>query len=227
MYKNITFTNLATDFKLENPKPASSYIPSWYKDLESYTQNWGSEFNRPFGTIKKCMPVFDVISLGYIIVSTTDVYVSIKDNMSFYEWNGYKAIEFHPVIQAIGHPSFNGMPYPKWVNPWGIETPKGYSTLFVPPFHRESIFTILPGIVDTDKYNSPVNFPFTLNNPNFTGLIPKGTPIAQAIPFKRDFWKSLTGNEKNIKKAKYINTDLSLNFWNGYKNLFRSEKKYK
>jgi hypothetical protein len=35
----------------------------------------------------------------------------------------------------------------------------------------------------------PVNLPFLLKD-NFEGLIPKGTPIAQIIPIKRDNWNS-------------------------------------
>ena len=52
--------------------------------------------------------------------------------------------------------------------------------------HRESVFTIMDGIVDTDSYNALVNFPFFLNDWSYEGLIPAGTPMAQVIPFKRE-----------------------------------------
>ena len=55
--------------------------------------------------------------------------------------------------------------------------------------HRESLFTILEGIVDTDKYWNPVFFPFVMKDKTWEGRIPKGTPMCQVIPFKRDEWK--------------------------------------
>jgi len=99
--------------------------------------------------------------------------------------------------------------------------------LFVQPFHRESVFTILPGIVDTDKYSPPINFPFVLNDINFTGLIPAGTPIAQVIPFKRDSWNLKFGKEKDILKITSDHTLLRSKFFDGYKTLFRQTKEYK
>jgi hypothetical protein len=99
--------------------------------------------------------------------------------------------------------------------------------MFIQPMHRESVFTILPGIVDTDRYYSPVNFPFTVNDPNFEGLIPKGTPIAQVIPFKRDSWAMQFGREKEIKEQLTINNQLSTKFFDRYKDMFRVKKEFK
>jgi hypothetical protein len=44
-------------------------------------------------------------------------------------------------------------------------------------------------VVDTDKHPIVINFPFVINK-DFSGIIPAGTPIIQAIPFKRDTWDS-------------------------------------
>jgi len=85
----------------------------------------------------------------------------------------------------------------------------------------------MPGIVDTDKYFAPVNFPFVINDPKFEGLIPKGTPIAQVIPFKRDGWKMKIGNKDNIKEMKNIVTKLRNFIFDSYKNQWRVAKDYK
>jgi len=85
----------------------------------------------------------------------------------------------------------------------------------------------LPGIVDTDKYNSPVNFPFILNDIKFTGLIPAGTPIAQVIPFKRDSWKMSFGSEKEIIESTKIDKTLKRKFFDVYRNIFWSSKDFK
>lgn len=225
---NIIFTN-TSDHNLEQPKPASKYVPDWYKNMESYI---GGE-KKPIGdgktgaTIKRCMPVVDAITAGYIITSPADVYVRIKDEEQYFEWSSLGLIQFHPIEQAPEHPARKPHAYPKWINPWAIKTPKGYSTLFVQPMHRESVFTILPGIVDTDTYTAPVNFPMVINDPNFEGLIPQGTPIAQVIPFKREIWQAKVGGEKELLEIKNVNNKLTRKFFDRYKSMFRDSKEYK
>lgn len=224
----ITFTN-TSGVDIEQPQPASKFVPDWYKNMESYI---GKE-KKPNGngntnaTIKRCMPVFDAITAGYIITSPADVYVSIKDGEQFFEWSNLGLISFHIIEQAPEHPNRKPHAYPKWMNPWGIKTPKGYSTLFTQPMHRESVFTILPGVVDTDTYTAPVNFPFVVNDPDFEGLIPKGTPIAQVIPFKREDWQMEIGSEKELKEQFNITQKLQNKFFDRYKSMFWNRKEYK
>lgn len=225
----IIFTNTSGYQELEQPKPAYKLVPEWYKNTTSYIGNT----KQPNGdggtkaTIKRCMPVFDAISAGYIIESPADVWVSIKDDSQYFQWSDFGLISFHPIEQAPEHPLKKPFAYPKWNNPWSIKTPKGYSTLFVQPFHRESLFTILPGVVDTDTYYAPVNFPFVINDPSFEGLIPKGTPIAQIIPFKRDVWNMEVGNEKDFNSQNLITRKLTGRFFDRYKTMFWHRKEYR
>lgn len=224
----IIFTNIS-GADLELPKPSSKLIPDWYKNINSYINNE----RKPAGdgtttaTIKRCMPVFDAITAGYIIESPADIFVSIKNGAQWFEWADFGLISFHPIEQAPEHPDRKQFAYPKWNNPWSITTPKGCSTLFVQPFHRESVFTILPGIVDTDQYTPPVNFPFVINDPSFEGLIPKGTPIAQVIPFKRDSWTMELGNKKHLKAQAKVSKKLQSKFFDRYKSMFWTKKEYK
>lgn len=230
----IIFTNTSSFEDLEKPQPASNFIPEWYKTMDSYTngkkQPDGSGITT--ATIKKCMPVFDTITAGYIITSPADVWVTLKDGAPRYEWAALDLITFHSSQQVPYYPSDRKFRYPlelypKWTNYWSIKTPKGYSTLFLQPMHRDSVFTIISGIVDTDFYTAPVNFPFILNDPNFEGLIPKGTPIAQVIPIKRDNWKMSFGQEKELAEQKQVTQKLLTNFFDKYKKTFRQEKSYK
>lgn len=240
----IVFTKIFDVPDLYQPKPAFKKLPDWYKETTSYINGE----KKPPGngtttaTIKKCMPVLDVITCGYIITTYTDVWVTKKQyeiqkedgtretidkHFSWYEWRSFEPINFHPLDQAPDHPLGNGMEYPKWINPWAIKTPPGYSCLFTQPFHSESIFTIMDGLVDTDSYRSPVNFPFVLNDKNFEGLIPAGTPIAQVVPIKRDEWKMRIGNEKDLKNHKKDETLLITKMFDSYKTHFRKSKTYK
>jgi len=231
----IKFTDTMGVSKEYSPKPASFFIPEWYKKLESYTngEKKPTGQGKTSATAKRCMPVFDAIAGGYIIVSAADVFVSQKKaedgiKQPWFEWSNYGLIQFHPIEQMPEHPKRNGhMAYPKWTNPWAIKTPKGYSTLFVQPMHRESPFTILPGIVDTDTYIAPVNFPFVLNDVNFEGLIPAGTPIAQVIPIKRDEWHMSLGSQAEFIEQQQVTNRLQAKFFDRYKSMFRQPKEYK
>jgi hypothetical protein len=226
---DIIFTNVTGISGLKQPQPSFKNIPEWYKNTESYIN--GSK--KPLGegetsaTIKRCMPVFDAITSGYLIYSAADVYVSTKNGEPWFEWSSMGMIGSHPLIQAPIHPANKGETvYPKWINFWGVKTPKGYSCLFTQPFHHDLPFTIFDGIVDTDNYSAPVNFPFVMNDINFEGLIPEGTPIAQVIPFKRESWKMQIGGEKEVREQLEQSVNMQLRFFDRYKNLFRSEKKY-
>jgi hypothetical protein len=259
----ITFTDTVGVFEEFYPTPASSSVPDWYKGLESYVNGDKKPDGRgsTTGTIKRCMPVFDAITGGYILYTYTDVYVSQKKieygdreyfektgktklltdaqikrrkfplTQPFYEWPSYDPIQFHPVSQAPTHPDRKVMPdngsYPKWINPWSIKTEPGYSVLFTQPMHRESPFTILDGIVDTDTYTAPVNFPFVLNDWAFEGLIPAGTPMAQVIPFRRESWKMEFGNQKDLTEQNQVARKIRTKFFDSYKNKFRQPKEYR
>ena len=226
--KIIKFTNSKDSLNLYPPGPASREVPEWYKKTESYTDGKQKIKDSKINfTIKKCIPIFDAITTGYILYSQADVSVTCENGLPFYQWPSQNQIEFHPLTQAPIHPLANDAPYPKWNNPWSVKTPKGYSTLFIQPLNRESVFTILPGIVDTDAYNSPVNFPFVLNDIKWEGIIPAGTPIAQAIPFKRDNFIMKKGSKKDKNKILHDTIALQSLFLNKYKNLFWKRKEYR
>jgi hypothetical protein len=62
-------------------------------------------------------------------------------------------------------------------------------------------FTTLSGIVDSDTALHEGNLPFFIKE-GFEGLIPKGTPIFQIIPFKRENWKSEIDRDISIEANK-------------------------
>jgi hypothetical protein len=216
------------------PYPVSEDIPDWYKKTASYVSpgKIPPEKGGTTATIKRCMPIFDVLTSGYIIPTPNDLYVrphitETGEKEVWYTWPHEESIHFHPVQQAPLHPKQNGVAFPKWLSPWGIQTPKGYSCLFMPPAHREAVFSILPGIVDTDSYINPVNFPFVMHDVDYEGLIPAGTPMAQVIPFKRDSWKMTFGSDKDYEKVQQQLKAHRTKFFDGYKNAFRQPKEFK
>jgi hypothetical protein len=111
----------------------------------------------------------------------------------------------------------------KFNNPWAIKTPPGYSCLFIQPSMRDDLpFKVVPGVVDTDKFPSPVNFPVFFKK-GFTGMIEMGTPIVQIIPFKREEWQSVVSHYE----AGYVNTEwqrAKRKIYNRYKTFYRENK---
>jgi hypothetical protein len=221
--KNIVFVDTIGVAKEYAPKPAIHFIPNWYKKIEaSFPKEKTPETTL---TIKKCIPVLDAITAGYIIVSACDVYVSFKDGEPHYVPTIPNLIQFHPRKQGYLHPNANDFAFPKWINPWSVKTPQGYSCLFIPPMHNPNErFVILEGVVDTDSYYAPVNFPFVLKTPTEDFMIPAGTPIAQVIPFKRDKWdSSFSAQQEPVKGVEKYLTSV---FFDRYKRLFWSRKSY-
>ncbi len=225
----ITFTNTYDLTDVNTPEPASESVPDWYKNTQSYLggAKKPNGLGKTTATIKRCMPVFDAMTAGYILSTPADIYVSQIDGVAHFEWSSHSLINFHPVEQAPEHPANNQNPYPKIMNPWGIKTPKGYSILLTEPMHRKLPFNVLPGIIDTDTYCSPINVIFVMKDPKFEGLIPKGTPFAQVIPFKRESWRMGIGGEKELQEIRKTNNTLSSRFFDSYKTVFRRNKEFK
>jgi hypothetical protein len=225
----IQFLNHA-DKEVIKPIPAQKLLPEWYVKTFSYQNNnklyrYIDGAKQTTATIKKCMPVFDVLSSGYFILTHEDIFITKENGGTSFD--GLDSFSSHPRAQANLHPAVKEADeiVVKFLHPWGIKTPVGYSCLFIPPVHRKNVINILPGLVDTDTYNLPVQFPFVLGDENFEGIIPAGTPIAQVIPFKRNDWKAEYGqvdqSEKN-KTFEYLNRTL----FNAYKNRFWAKKDY-
>lgn len=240
--KKINFIDTTNQVSEEfYPIPATKNIPDWYKKASSHINNKketgidnvsGKRYTS--STIKKCMPVYDAMTSGYLLLLATDVLVKNTGNPNapkWFEWPSITMVDFHTPLQMQGHPKHevaNQTPPPKWTNPWSIITPRGYSSFFLPPMHRDLPFEIFPGIVDTDNYHEPVELPFFFKDLNWEGTIPAGTPIAQVIPIKRE---SFVGSSLKHKNDKKLDRDamigrLRATFFNAYKDRFWEKKQY-
>jgi hypothetical protein len=220
------------------PEPAVQMLPDWYKKAQSFVgdsipnMSTAVEGTRTSGTIKRCKPVLDSLSAGYLIKSPVDINVrKLDDGQTWYEWPGRQPLDWHPPRQAPGYPNQESREsnIPKFLSPWGIITPPGYSCLFVSPVHRKLPFHTMEGVVDTDGYHFPVAFPFTFKDDNFTGLIEAGTPIVQVIPFKRQSWsheiRMATEEDKNVIEK--VSFAISSVFNGGYAKRYWARKEYR
>lgn len=235
--KQIEFNSFyEQDFYL--PKPAMEEIPPWFKKANPYLdENISLSQGKPeTSTIKRCVPVFDAITTGYILYLQTDIHFKNSGEGKTWFFAGapqqinnflVAPIETHGTDQLQNHPNTNKV-YDsalKFTQPYGITTPMGYSCFFTTPVHRGLPFKIFEGIVDTDSFTIPVNFPFYFIDKKFEGTIEAGTPIAQIFPFKRTSFKMKIG-EKVDSKTNLILKQSSSKFKNFYRNNFWSRKEY-
>jgi hypothetical protein len=180
---------------LPAPLPAIEALPDWYKNLAGSVQLPGA--GGTLHTAKHCPPFLDAMTSGYIIPLCGDVNLGMDEQggLTFDCPNGDVGIETHHPEQLRGGP-WGDAPVIKFLNPWIIVTPPGYSTLFVAPLNQELMpLRILAGVVDTDAFYSQVHLPAVcLMARGSTCGLKRGTPLVQVIPFKREAWTSQTGH---------------------------------
>ena len=179
---------------IPEPVPAYKMMPDWFKKINPKT-NKRDHFGSFAFTAKKCMPLLDSMSLGFIIPLYGDVNVRVNKDGKLIEAsknpfgsiNQTSIAEFHSIDQLGGKtsPTYPG-PAIKFINKWIVKTAPGYSTLFIPPLNVfEPRFTCLSGLVDTDTYCKEVNFPAVWHLKDFDDVVSAGTPLVTAIPIKR------------------------------------------
>jgi hypothetical protein len=195
---------------IPEPKPAIKFFPEWFRIISPVDKNHRDDFGDFSMNAKKCFPMIDAMSLGFVIPICGDLHVCVNDDMTEMTIKnppGLTLGENHNIRQLGGEtgPGFPINPI-KFVNHWVVKTAPGWSTLFIPPVnHFNSPFTCLGGLVDTDKYPKEVNFPAIWNAPGFDGTITAGTPLVTAIPIKRDsFSKKPRVRKMTTKEFKRI-----------------------
>jgi hypothetical protein len=181
---------------LPRPIPAVAGLPDWFKTLpqKAFNPTLGSETH----TVKKCPPFIDAMIYGFLIPLAIDLEVRDGEFSWHFEMPEglaskypHSPIDFHDPSQIAGTPFFDSDRFIiKFNNFWTIEAPAGYSLLFTHPVNRTDLpFTTITGLVDCDTFNaSPIHFPARWHDPDFNGVLPKGTPVAQCLPVRRESW---------------------------------------
>ena len=230
----IIFTDVHNvDGVLEKPKPATEYIPEWYKKSKSYINTENKKIpsleSKPVATVKRCMPVWDMMTAGYIMETPYDIYVHRIEGAPYFQWGSNDALAFQSMEQFQNHPYARDINYAVRINiPWSIKTPKGWSIMVMEPQHHEpSPLECASGIVDTDEFSVPFNMFLKLRDPNFEGMIPAGTPFLQIIPFKRESWVSELGTENERNKFFSDIRKFQTVFFDRYKKFWWVRKEYK
>ena len=113
-------------------------------------------------TVKACLPVTDVFALGYMLTLPYDVHLLVPEDRVSIQMGWQPDVAFAPIEQhhpgQIGAPDapFESTMPLKFINPWRVKVPDGYSVLFTQPFSRpDSAVHLLfrPGRLRPVRYN--------------------------------------------------------------------------
>ena len=249
-----------------HPRPAGRPMPQWWQDMYAYG-GWGQDGDSTErrvdvvsgmdnASIKRCQPIIDSMTLGYVIRTHAELYIESKDNTSAHLTEEVcpapsvlttatyprrvtdspnSGVSFHPFGQAMEHPYSKKTQQHllKIFTPWIVKTAPGYSVIFHSPLNDQNqYFDVIPGVMDSDQFFPKLNFMIALKDKNFNGIIPAGTPLVQVIPFKREKWEMVIDHTKEgieeFKKRKgKVDATLASVFHLPYRKWFWSKKEFK
>jgi hypothetical protein len=189
------------------PEPAVKFVPEWYKSLAKHGDTNDQKNLNPVNqhgadgalvATKMCLPFYDAITSGYMALLNDDLIVKLdEEGFPTMSWkSGGLLIDKRPTIEVAvpykHHPLHFG-----WRMNFYYKTPENYSLLMTHPMNRFDLpFTTMSGIVDSDIWGLPVFIAFFLKT-GFEGVIPKGTPIMQLVPIKRNSWNLEIDNSES------------------------------
>lgn len=224
----------------DRPYPASQNIPQWWKDMSPYEKSHRNPDGNKLvvenytsnASAKKCVPMLDALITGYLIPLWTDVSVTqIEDNpIPRITWRprhkevfSYHGNNHETITPPAGYKNVVF----KFENGWIPKTPKGYSVLITTPLgHRNLPFYAVPAVLDSDKSTLDAGVPMWVKE-GLEGVVEKGTPLVQVIPFKRDNWKAEFDYYKNGEYALTEDKNFRSTIVNHYMKNYWSKKEFK
>jgi hypothetical protein len=221
-----------------DPTTASSLLPEWYKKLSRYVNNTDKPI-KSLGRkdVKSCVPFRDAMISGYMYLLPADIEVAISDtgdvDIFYNEALTFRVVDKRGNINDPNNQGY-GMPHPlgtspimfAWASMWGTKTNKSDSILVTHPLNRHDLpFVTTSGVIDSGYFGVAGNIPFFIKE-GFTGVIPKGTPIAQIIPYERKEWVSKK-IPTNVKEYSLFMTLRDTYLHSFYSRFMRQSKIYK
>jgi hypothetical protein len=199
---------------LPRPVPARGALPDWLRAMPAHGP---SEIHgREIRTVKQCPPFVDAMAHGVLILLPCDVTV---DRGSFsWAWNipepstsGHprSPLSFHVAAQFPNAPfARNGQAAIKFNSFWTVELEPGWSLFATHPVNRDDLpFRLITGLVDADRFHDGgINFPGVWVEPEFSGVLPKGTPVAQVFAVPRAAPQLVFESFDEVRKEAYAKT---------------------
>lgn len=179
---------------IPQPSPAKRGLPDWLSAMPKQAE--AEDLGFAVRTVKQCPPFLDAMRSGVLVPLVCDV--EVRHGRFSWSWDppamalqriSRAPLSFHAPEQASGVPFHDpGQTVLKFNNLWTIAAPEGWSLLAVHPVNREELpFRTLTGLVDADLYaDAFIQFPALWTDPDFEGVLPAGTPVAQLVPVRRE-----------------------------------------
>lgn len=178
---------------LPRPVQAQATLPDWLRQMAPRAPS--SVHQRSIRTVKQCPPFVDAMTHGFMLLLPCDVLVRAGQ----FSWNWplpalsvhhhpRAPLSFHVPEQLAGSPLSHGARSAiKFNSFWTIELEPNWSLMAVHPINRDDLpFRLVTGLVDSDRFTDVgINFPAIWTDPDFQGVLPRGTPIAQCYPVPR------------------------------------------
>ena len=178
---------------LPRPVPASQALPEWLRAMAPRVES--PLHGRAIRTVKQCPPFVDAMRHGFMVLLPCDVLV--HTGRLSWDWklpplttphHPRAPLSFHVAEQLEGSPLQRGSRSAiKFNSFWTIALEPGWSLFATHPVNREDLpFRTLSGLVDADRFvDAGINFPALWTEPNFEGVLPRGTPVAQCFAVPR------------------------------------------
>ena len=178
---------------LPRPVPARGSLPDWLRAMpaKAHSEIHGREIR----TVKQCPPFVDAMAYGVLILLPCDVLV--ERGAFSWQWDlpepatsGHPRapLSFHVPAQFADTPlAKDGQAAIKFNSFWTIELEPEWSLFATHPINRDDLpFRTISGLVDADRFHDGgINFPAIWTRPDFCGVLPKGTPVAQVLAVPR------------------------------------------
>ncbi|HEX2943860.1 MAG TPA: hypothetical protein VHO91_22580 [Rhodopila sp.] len=178
---------------LPRPVPARAALPDWLRRMQNraFSPTHGAEVR----TVKQCPPFVDAMSYGFIMPLPCDV--TVADGALSWRWDvpvptvhahPRAPISFHVPEQVVDSPLHQPDQFlVKFNSFWTIELEPGWSLFATHPVNRADLpFRLLTGLVDSDRFSDVgILFPAQWTDPGFSGILPRGTPVAQCFAVPR------------------------------------------
>jgi len=151
---------------------------------------------RDIRTVKQCPPLVDAMRYGFVMRLPCDVVVA--DGRFSWDWDlprlagetqPRSPLSFHASAQVVGSPlaTDDRRALIKFNSFWTIELEPEWSLFATHPVNREDLpFRTVTGLVDADRFHDGgINFPALWTRPDFSGVLPRGMPVAQVFAVPR------------------------------------------
>jgi hypothetical protein len=178
---------------LPRPVPARTALPDWLRAMPAKAH---SEIHgRDIRTVKQCPPFVDAMAYGVMILLPCNV--AVARGAFSWDWDipepataGHPRapLSFHVPAQFAGAPfAGEGQAAIKFNSFWTIEVDEGWSLFATHPVNRDDLpFRTISGLVDADRFHDGgINFPAMWTKGDFSGVLAKGTPVAQCFAVPR------------------------------------------